>query len=223
MPDPETISYYQTHAADLALRYMEGGPALEGFFRSGSRVLDIGCGSGRDVCRLLDMGIDARGCDLSSFMLDQAAQSLSKVGHHPEERLRIAGLPDLSPYPEAFFDGLLCSAVLMHLPREQHFDAMWRMHRLLKPGGHLHISFSLFRPGVNPVNSRDAEGRLFLNIDPDELTLLCERIGYQHLDRQNIEDALGREGIRWCTLRFRRQDEGYSHRRFDDAENSAVN
>lgn len=208
MPDDRTTAYYETHADALAKRYAVGGPDLNGVFEPGTRVLDIGCGSGRDLLRLLNLGVDAHGCDLSPAMLDQAARTLRDAGHSPDDRLRSAALPDLTSYPEAQFDGLLCAAVLMHLPKEQHFDALLRMHRLLKPGGQLQLSFPLSRPDTDPDTHRDPHGRLFLPLDPDALTLLCERIGFQRLSREDSPDSLGRESITWCTLRFKRLDQG---------------
>jgi hypothetical protein len=80
------------------------------------------------------------------------------------------------------------------------------MHRLLKLGGQLQLSFPLSRPDTDPATHRDPHGRLFLHLDPDALTLLCERIGFQHLSREDTKDSLDREGITWCSLRFKRTD-----------------
>jgi SAM-dependent methyltransferase/phage repressor protein C with HTH and peptisase S24 domain len=208
MPDLDTLNFYDAHASELARRYQTGGPDFNGLFSSTQTVLDIGCGTGRDLVKLLQLGVDAVGCDASQAMLSEADTTLTGAGYTAEGRLMKADLPDLEAYPSEAFDGILCTAVLMHLPREHHFDAMCRIHQLLKPGGKLQLSFPISRPDVDSQTRRDADGRLFLPIDPDELTLLCERIGFQLLGRTGTEDTLGRENIKWCTLRFKRLDQG---------------
>jgi SAM-dependent methyltransferase len=56
--DPRTVQFYAGHAAELAQRYLEAGSAparhFPAAFTPDSRVLDIGCGSGRDLNALLD-------------------------------------------------------------------------------------------------------------------------------------------------------------------------
>ena len=62
--DLRTVQFYAGHAAELARRYIAAGSAparhFAAAFTHGSRVLDIGCGSGRDLNALLDA--DQHGC-----------------------------------------------------------------------------------------------------------------------------------------------------------------
>ena len=61
--DEATLEYYEKNAAVIAPGYdaaSAGVSALFPFvFKPGQRVLDIGAGSGRDMARLLSLGIDA--------------------------------------------------------------------------------------------------------------------------------------------------------------------
>jgi len=65
--DEATLEYYEKNAAVIAPGYeaaSAGVSALFPFvFKPGQRVLDIGAGSGRDMARLLSLGIDAYGID----------------------------------------------------------------------------------------------------------------------------------------------------------------
>jgi ubiquinone/menaquinone biosynthesis C-methylase UbiE len=50
--DTQTATFYQTQAADIAARYEAVNSPVERYFvaafPNGGRVLDVGCGSGRD-------------------------------------------------------------------------------------------------------------------------------------------------------------------------------
>ena len=75
--DEATLEYYEKNAAVIAPGYeaaSAGVSALFPFvFKPGQRVLDIGAGSGRDMARLLSLGIDAYGIEPSDSMRHQAA------------------------------------------------------------------------------------------------------------------------------------------------------
>ena len=80
-----------------------------------------------------------------SAQLRQAA-----VQHHPEleQRPVEAALPALSAPFGGEFDGVLCSAVLMHLAEADLFDAAFALRRILRRGGRLLISLPSARTDV---------------------------------------------------------------------------
>jgi SAM-dependent methyltransferase/phage repressor protein C with HTH and peptisase S24 domain len=172
---------------------------------SGCRdVLDIGCGSGRDLVRLLQRGHAATGCDNCQAMLEAAAQACRAAGF-AETRLVSDGLPELASFEDTSFDGLLCSAVLMHLPDEYLFDSIYGMRRVLRSGGRLLLSIPAYRPDVDPQTRRDPQGRYFADLPPAKLKLLLERVGFRHVWEQTSNDAQGRAGTTWATLLFEKQ------------------
>ena len=113
--DKNTLDYYAANALEVAKRYEEAPSALANqfdvAFTKGGRVLDIGCGSGRDLAVLARMGFDVYGIDPTAEFVDIAQRI------HPEllGRVKLGQLPEMGTPFDGDFDGILCCAVLMHL------------------------------------------------------------------------------------------------------------
>jgi SAM-dependent methyltransferase/5-methylcytosine-specific restriction endonuclease McrA len=199
--DPATARFYRLNAEDVAGRYEAVSSPVARYFRlafpEGGRVLDVGAGSGRDLVELLALGYDARGVEPVQEMAAAA------IARHPQLQGRIASaaLPSLGEPFCGRFDGILCSAVLMHLPEADLFDAAFALRNALRPHGRLLLSLPLARGDVDE-GERGADGRLFKSYAPGYLQLLFERIGFQQVGRWDTEDALARAGTRWYTLLF---------------------
>ena len=197
--DPKTAEFYDRNAADIAARYESAPSPVERYFAlafpAGSRVLDVGAGSGRDLAALLRAGYDGFGVEPSAGLRQAAAAA------HPElaDRLGDGALPGIGTPFGGGFDGIVCCAVLMHVPETDLFDAALALRRLLKPHGRLLMSVPTARTDVGS-DSRDDQGRLFQPYAPEELQLLFERLGFQLIGRWDTEDVLGRAGTHWVTM-----------------------
>jgi tellurite methyltransferase len=108
---------------------------LRGRIRPEMRVLDAGCGGGRNLVYLLRNGYRVSGNDADAAAIEQVrrlAESLAPAATHdfrvePIERISFA---DLS------FDVVIASAVLHFARDAAHFETMLRqIWRVLKPGG----------------------------------------------------------------------------------------
>lgn len=201
--DYPTIQYYQQYAAESAAKYRsvdlsESRTQFRELFPSGGRILDIGTGSGRDAATLLSLGFEAFGLEPSEAMRKEAVAAYPQLA----DRIFPYGLP-LSEGADLGgpFDGLVCSAVLMHLPEEELFESAFSLKRLLRRHGRLWVSVPLDRPGLD-ADCRDTQGRLFKPLHPEYLLLLFERLGFKLLRRMEEDDKLGRSGIRWASFLF---------------------
>ncbi len=94
---------------------------------AGSRVLDAGAGD----CRYAGL------FQHTSYI----AVDFAKVAKPYGELDVIADLVHL-PFPSAYFDAIICTQVLEHLPKPQ--IALGELHRLLRPGGKLWLTAPLY-------------------------------------------------------------------------------
>jgi SAM-dependent methyltransferase len=196
VPDT-TITYYTTHVKDLIQRYESADVSdlhalLADSFPPGARVLELGCGSGRDAAFMLENGFDITASDGVQEMVDAAAAC------HPAlaGRLHPIRLPeDLTP-ALGNFDGVYAVATLMHLTRPDIQEVFSRIHRILVPGGRLLFSVPLHRDDV-AADEFDAKGRRFTPLSHAEWTGLCRRAGFEILTSTPTSDGLGRKTFAW--------------------------
>jgi 2-polyprenyl-3-methyl-5-hydroxy-6-metoxy-1,4-benzoquinol methylase len=204
--DKPTLDYYAHHASEVAQRYeVAPSPLAHRFaksFSSGGRILDIGCGSGRDLAQLHKQGFQPYGVDGTEVFV-QLAQML-----HPELKGRVVQglLPDLPTPFGGEFDGVLCCAVLMHIDSTELFNAALSIKRCLKVNGRLLISVPSQRSDTGE-GERDANGRLFKTYSSAYLRLIFERLGFSLLDEWGNSDAMTRQGIEWVSLLFQLKSE----------------
>ena len=109
---------------------------LKGRFVPGMRILDAGCGSGRNLVYFLRAGYEVFAVDESSEALAQTRRMATELAPHlPQENLRQEPVGRMS-FPDESFDVVISSAVLHFAGDEQQWDSMVKeMWRVLKPGG----------------------------------------------------------------------------------------
>lgn len=132
-----TIQYYDDHAEGYARSTVgiEFSSLYEPFLRmvpKGGRILDAGCGSGRDAKAFLDLGYNVIAIDASERMAMLASQLIGP----PVSVMRFQEMS----YDQAF-DGVWACASLLHVPRPEIAGVIDRMARSLRLGGVLYASF----------------------------------------------------------------------------------
>ena len=197
--DQSTLKYYSDNAAQVAERYESVVSDLSAHFADsfskGGKILDIGCGSGRDLAVLYRLGYDCYGVDPTPEFVAIAQQLHSEL----ENRIFLGKLPDLQVPFNGNFDGVLCSAVLMHIDIEQLPATAMAIKSCLKVGGRLLYSVPSKRTDV--VESyRDLNGRLFIPDQAVRLNSLFSSIGFTEIASWTNSDSMGRDSVEWMSV-----------------------
>jgi S-adenosylmethionine-diacylgycerolhomoserine-N-methlytransferase len=135
----------QRHIYDLTRKfYLLGRDALIDALAAptGGRVLEIGCGTGRNLIRAARRypGVAFFGVDISDEMLTTARAEIARAGLSPRIRVARGDASDFDParlFGLADFDRVFISYALSMIPPWR--ETVARAGALLRPGGSLHI------------------------------------------------------------------------------------
>ncbi|ACL55944.1 class I SAM-dependent methyltransferase [Methylobacterium nodulans] len=165
MADPvaHTIAYYDRHAAAFAgqTAELDLSPLYDRFLRRirpGGRILDAGCGPGRDTIAFAQRGYEVIALDASEEMVALARKRVA-------DRAAVYAMRFEGIFWRDEFDGIWACASLLHVPSSDFAEVASRLAEALRPGGTWYMSFKL------GVGERRADGRLF--VDHTEETLRC--------------------------------------------------
>jgi SAM-dependent methyltransferase len=155
---------------------------LRGNLAPGMRVLDAGCGYGRNLVYLLREGCEVFALDMDAEGVEHVRRLAASVSAGlPAENFQVGAI-DRMPFPDGFADAVISSAVLHFARDEEHFRAMlMEMWRVLRPGGML---FCRLGSRIGMDFERVPGGR-FLVGDGSEWFLVDEEMLLELTDEMN--------------------------------------
>ena len=154
------------------------------------RILDAGCGSGRDSKAFLDMGYEVVSFDASAEMCKRATDYIGRS----VLQMRFEDVA----YVEKF-DGVWACASLLHVRHADLPDVMERMRKALKPSGVLYASFKY---GNGSCLRGD---RSFIDFTDQSIASVFEQAGFSILSNNVGNDSRpGREEEKWVNIIGRR-------------------
>lgn len=149
-------------------------PLLDAFIHSlkpGSKVLDLGCGAGRDLLTLCRAGFDCLGVDLSAGLADIARDYTGTAVIASD--MRTLNLD------EAQLDGVVAIASLLHLSDVEQSRQLAMIIKWLRVGGFLLATMKI---GSGSEVTRD--DRRFTYIDPDPWLEMLQGCGFEVVQSQ---------------------------------------
>lgn len=148
---------------------------LKDRFPPDSKILDVGCGGGRNLIYFLQNGFDVYAIDQKP----EAVLNARSMAHHFDANLlqdnfQISNAEKM-PFESDYFDSIICSAVLHFAENEDHFYAMFdEMWRVLKKGG---VFFARLASTIGIENKiQQIDDRRFLLPDGSERFLVDEEM-----------------------------------------------
>ncbi|MHC1561150.1 class I SAM-dependent methyltransferase [Actinomycetospora sp. C-140] len=152
------VAFYDTFTRLLGARPVHWQLVAQAGLAPGQTVLEIGVGTGEVLLLAARVAPGATfvGLDPDPAVLELAARKAARQGAtlHLER-----GYADRLPQPDGSVDRVLSSFMFHHLPPDQQRAMLAEVHRVLAPGGSLHLSDpDASEPGVVGLFARHAPG-----------------------------------------------------------------
>lgn len=188
-PD-DTVAYYDRNAERFAADTgrLDMSALHERFLRhmpAGGRILDAGCGVGRDALAFAERGYSVVAFDASAEMVRLARERTAGRAEILQMRFE-----DVAWRKE--FDGIWACASLLHVPETELPAVARRLASALRPGGVIYMSFKY------GAGERVAEGRQFTDHTEETLRAALARAGLTIVEAWMTDDVrAGRSSERW--------------------------
>lgn len=183
--------YYQLHAqrffsetvdVDMSELYRP----FVAHLKPGARILDAGCGSGRDAKAFSEMGYEVEAFDASAELVELARQHTGL----PVKQMRFEEVTEVERY-----DGIWCCASLLHVPLAELPGVMAQLAKALKPGGVWYLSFKY------GSGEREKDGRRFTDMDEAGFAeVLSELSGIEVMECWPTHDQRPERDDSWINL-----------------------
>ena len=160
----------------------------------GSKVLDLGCGTGQPIAtHIAARGHQVVGVDGSDAMLALARTRLPghRWIHDRIERVEF----------DETFDAVVCWDSLFHLPRTDHEPVIRRIHRWLAPGGRLMVSSGGMVEAEGFTDTMFGQEFYYDSLPPDRMVAMIEETGFSIVRAEMCNPPDGdRDKGKWATV-----------------------
>ncbi len=194
----DTIKWYDKNARQYAISVEDfsNKEQIDEFVEllpKNAKVLDAGCGGGRDSNSLAAKGINVIGIDLSTGLLKIAKAKYQNIQFIRGDIRKI-------PFKDLSFDGVWSQASLLHLETVRDIEeALVEFHRILKKDGIVHILVKARKGKEKTAIIKDSlskHERFFQYFTQEELKALLNKHRFKILIVKQYNEAQARAGGR---------------------------
>lgn len=155
---------------------------LKGRFAKEMKILDAGCGEGRNCIYFLNEGYQIFGVDANPIAIQMARIYANTINPaYDTLRFQVATVQDM-PFHKGAFDVVISSAVLHFAKSKAEWNAMMReMMRVLKPGGIFFLRMTTDQGNMVEKSPHLGDG-VYLLPDGSERFLLTDRLTGQVIE-----------------------------------------
>lgn len=167
-----TINANMTEQYNLFLKYLG----------TSGRILDLGCGSGRDALYFKKLGYVVDAIDGSEELCKLATQ-YTKI---PVKCMKFNELDMLDSY-----DGIWACSSLVHIKKKELIDVLKKISKALKEDGILYVALK------NGIGEETIKGRYFSYIEKDEFENISNSLGFKLIDFLSAKSVTNKEEKRY--------------------------
>lgn len=184
-----TKESYQATAQQFAQNVANLAPieSIEKFIKllsTQSKIIDLGCGSGRDAKIFTSMGIDVLGIDYCSNLIDIAKS------HAPLANFKLMDIEMMS-FPASSFDGVWSACSLAHISKKIFPDVLKKINFILKKNGCFYLALKKGSGEVLERDSRyDGDFKKFWSFfEEEELKNLLQEAQFKMIEFDTVEKS----------------------------------
>jgi 2-polyprenyl-3-methyl-5-hydroxy-6-metoxy-1,4-benzoquinol methylase len=191
----KTIDYYNKHAEEFTASTFEVD--MESLYQpflaelpEGARILDVGCGPGRDTLAFKNKGYQVDAIDYSEELVKKATQ-LTGIP------VRLQSFYEIDA--DQAYDGIWACASLLHCERTRLKEVIGKLLSALKPNGMLYMSFKYGN------GDRQKDGRQFTDLDEVQAKALLGQFDrVQQIQQWITIDQRPERQEKWLNLIWKR-------------------
>ena len=159
-----------------------------------AKILDAGCGSGRDSNYFKEYGFDVTAVDAAEKMLQEAKKNVKGVKFKNIDIMK-------TDFKKDSFDGIWAAASLLHSEKKNVSKILGELKRVLKGEGVLYISVKEGDgEGIKKVERYNNEPIPFFYYSISEIEELVKQAGFQIVYSGFSEDMMKRKGFKWINI-----------------------
>lgn len=194
-----TLAYYDANAdvfvdrtktADLSDLYKEFLPHIP----AGGKILDLGCGSGRDSLHFLELGYEVVAIDGSEAMCLEAEKMIGQV---------VQQVDIMEMDMQEKFHGIWACASLLHLTKVELKKVLPELVGILLPDGILYGSWKYGE------ETHVEDGRYFQDFTEDGLRAIFDEVGGCMVQKYWISEDVraDKSRVKWSNILIRKENQ----------------